>query len=108
MFLREMLDRALVKRLRDSDSETEEESSSSQSKKPSSDKPTDVLTADKPTEAPVRVTTHMQQSVCPVLCLGTDWVQMTFASICFPATPTQLFVSAATKIVSATNTLCLQ
>ncbi|XP_054470099.1 splicing factor YJU2 [Anoplopoma fimbria] len=50
---KEMLDRALVKRLRDSDSdsEREEESSSSQSKKPITDKPTDILTTVKPTEA---------------------------------------------------------
>ncbi|XP_054653287.1 splicing factor YJU2 isoform X2 [Dunckerocampus dactyliophorus] len=50
---KDMLERALVKRLQDSDSGSEEESSSSvnvQSKKPSSDKPTDILTADKPTE----------------------------------------------------------
>ncbi|XP_029316701.1 splicing factor YJU2 [Cottoperca gobio] len=49
---KEMLDRALMKRLRDSDSdsEKEEESSSSQSKKPSTDKPTDILTTVKPTE----------------------------------------------------------
>lgn len=52
-----MLDRALVKRLRDSDSdsEKEEEGSSSRSKESSTDKPTDILTTDKPTEAPVRV-----------------------------------------------------
>nr|XP_020442552.1 coiled-coil domain-containing protein 94 [Monopterus albus] len=43
---KEMLERALVKRLRDSDSEEEEESSS----KSSTDKPTDILTTDKPTE----------------------------------------------------------
>lgn len=50
---KEMLDRALVKRLRDSDSdsEKEEEGSSSQSKKLSPDKPTDILTTVKPTEA---------------------------------------------------------
>ncbi|KAK5857661.1 hypothetical protein PBY51_010889 [Eleginops maclovinus] len=50
---KEMLDRALVKRLRDSDSdsEKEEDSSSSQTKKPSTDKPTDILTTVKPTEA---------------------------------------------------------
>ncbi|KAM9340840.1 splicing factor YJU2 [Symphorus nematophorus] len=50
---REMLDRALVKRLRDSDSdsEKEEESSSSKSEKSSTDRPTDILTTDKPTEA---------------------------------------------------------
>ncbi|XP_022066842.1 splicing factor YJU2 [Acanthochromis polyacanthus] len=50
---KEMLDRALVKRLRDSDSdsEKEEESSSTQSMKSSSDKPTDILTTDKPPEA---------------------------------------------------------
>lgn len=62
LFNREMLERALVKRLResDSDSETEEESSSSkQSDKSSSDKPTDILTADKPTEAEVCIATHM-------------------------------------------------
>ncbi|XP_034530580.1 splicing factor YJU2 [Notolabrus celidotus] len=51
---KEMLDRALVKRLRDSDSDSEEEEedrSSSQSKTAFTDKPTDVLTTDKPTEA---------------------------------------------------------
>ncbi|XP_068558426.1 splicing factor YJU2 [Cebidichthys violaceus] len=50
---KEMLDRALVKRLRDSDSdsEREEESSSSESKKPSTDKPTDILTTIKPIES---------------------------------------------------------
>ncbi|KAM6917151.1 splicing factor YJU2 [Lycodopsis pacificus] len=50
---KEMLDRALVKRLRDSDSdsEREEESSSSESKKPSTDKPTDILTTVKPAES---------------------------------------------------------
>ncbi|XP_022606556.1 coiled-coil domain-containing protein 94 [Seriola dumerili] len=49
---KEMLDRALVKRLRDSDSDSEKEesSSSSQSNKPTTDKPTDILTTDKPTE----------------------------------------------------------
>ncbi|XP_018519039.1 splicing factor YJU2 [Lates calcarifer] len=49
---KEMLERALVKRLRDSDSgsEKEEESSSSQSNKSSTDKPTDILTDDKLTE----------------------------------------------------------
>ncbi|KAI4803863.1 hypothetical protein KUCAC02_025510 [Chaenocephalus aceratus] len=49
-----MLDRALVKRLRDSDSDSEkeeEDSSGSQAKKPSTDKPTDILTTLKPTEA---------------------------------------------------------
>ncbi|XP_042244466.1 splicing factor YJU2 [Thunnus maccoyii] len=48
---KEMLDRVLVKRLRDSDSESEEESSSTQSQGSSTDKPTDILTTDKPTEA---------------------------------------------------------
>ncbi|XP_061651568.1 splicing factor YJU2 isoform X1 [Phyllopteryx taeniolatus] len=52
---KDMLERALVKRLRDSDSENEEESNSSsrdvQSQETSNtDKPTDILTADKPTE----------------------------------------------------------
>ncbi|XP_029350465.1 splicing factor YJU2 [Echeneis naucrates] len=49
---KEMLERALVKRLRDSDSESEkeEEGSSSKAKKSSTDKPTDILTIDKPTE----------------------------------------------------------
>lgn len=49
---KDMLERALVKRLRDSDSESEkeEESSSSQSKNSSADKPTDILTTDKPVE----------------------------------------------------------
>ncbi|XP_040916769.1 splicing factor YJU2 [Toxotes jaculatrix] len=48
----EMLERALIKRLRDSDSdsEKEEESSSSHSDRSSTDKPTDILTTDKPTE----------------------------------------------------------
>lgn len=85
-FHREMLDRALVKRLRDSDSEKEEEeeeeSGSSQAKKSSTDKPTDVLTTDKPTEPQVHMTTQIQQSVCPIQCLATDWFQMTFANIC--------------------------
>lgn len=51
-----MLDRVLVKRLRDSDSdsEKEEESCSSQSKELGTDKPTDILTTVKPTEAQVR------------------------------------------------------
>ena len=52
-----MLDRALVKRLRDSDSDSEkeeEDSSGPQAKKPSTDKPTDILTTLKPTEAWVR------------------------------------------------------
>lgn len=81
-FLREMLDRALVKRLRDSDSESEkeEESSSSQAKTSSADKPTDILTSDKPTEAQVRVTTLIQQSIFPIRCL--DWVQITCANVC--------------------------
>ncbi|XP_029983465.1 splicing factor YJU2 isoform X1 [Sphaeramia orbicularis] len=49
---KEMLDRALVKRLRDSDSDSEEEScSSTQSKTSSTDKPTDILTTDKSTAA---------------------------------------------------------
>ncbi|XP_041810230.1 splicing factor YJU2 [Chelmon rostratus] len=51
---KEMLDRALVKRLRDSDSDSEKEeesSRSSQSNKSNTDKPTDILTIDKPTEA---------------------------------------------------------
>lgn len=51
---KEMLDRALVKRLRDSDSDSEKEeessSSSSESKRSSTDKPTDILTTDPPTE----------------------------------------------------------
>ena len=55
LFFREMLERALVKRLRDSDSdsEKEEECSSSQSKMSKTDKPTDILTTDKPAEAQV-------------------------------------------------------
>lgn len=49
---KEMLERALVKRLRDSDSDSEGEevsggSSSSQPKKSCADKPTDILTSDK-------------------------------------------------------------
>lgn len=53
--MKEMLDCALVKRLRDSDSdsdsEKEEEGSSEQSNKSGSDRPTDILTTDKLTEA---------------------------------------------------------
>lgn len=50
---KEMLERVLVKRLRDSDSdsESEEESSSTPLKKSSTDKPTDILTTEKPLEA---------------------------------------------------------
>ncbi|KAM6912386.1 splicing factor YJU2 [Xenentodon cancila] len=48
---REMLERALVKRLRDSDSDSEkEEESSHDSNKSSEDKPTDILTTDKTSE----------------------------------------------------------
>ncbi|XP_059205044.1 splicing factor YJU2 [Centropristis striata] len=49
---KEMLDRALVKRLRDSDSDSgeEEEGSSSETKNPNTHKPTDILTTDKPTD----------------------------------------------------------
>lgn len=43
---REMLDRALIKRLRDSDSEEETEDAEDQSRKPTADKPTDILTTD--------------------------------------------------------------
>ncbi|XP_034381434.1 splicing factor YJU2 [Cyclopterus lumpus] len=51
---KDMLERVLVKRLRDSDSdsEREEESSGSQAKKPITDNPTDVLTTTKPTDTP--------------------------------------------------------
>lgn len=49
---KEMLERVLVKRLRDSDSEEEEVNSRQQPNTTSSiDRPTDILTADKPTEA---------------------------------------------------------
>lgn len=47
------MDRALVKRLRDSDSEEEKEEEESGSKTAFTDKPTDVLTADRPTETQV-------------------------------------------------------
>lgn len=50
-----MLERAFVKRLRDSDSDSEEESNSLPSEKSSKDKPTDILTTDKTSE--VRVLT---------------------------------------------------
>lgn len=66
LFHREMLDRALVKRLRDSDSENEEESSSSSSntepKVASTDKPTDILTTVTTPEAQVCMTTDMSQN----------------------------------------------
>ncbi|XP_029612667.1 splicing factor YJU2 [Salmo trutta] len=48
---REMLERALVKRLRDSDSDSDQDSeSSSRPKKPSTDRPTDILTTDRLTD----------------------------------------------------------
>uniref|UniRef100_A0A4W5QY57 Splicing factor YJU2 n=1 Tax=Hucho hucho TaxID=62062 RepID=A0A4W5QY57_9TELE len=48
---REMLERALVKRLRDSDSDSDQESeSSNRPKKPSTDRPTDILTTDRLTD----------------------------------------------------------
>ncbi|XP_037097252.1 splicing factor YJU2 [Syngnathus acus] len=58
---KDMLDRALVKRLRDSDSENEEDASGNSgnvpSQKPSNtSNPTDILTDDKPTEAHGAVT----------------------------------------------------
>lgn len=61
LFHREMLERVLVKRLRDSDSdsEKEEESSTCQSKTSSTDKPTDILTTDETTETQVHLITHM-------------------------------------------------
>ena len=50
---RDMLERALVKRLRDSDSDPDEENSRTKPKRPSTDKPTDILTTDKPTDTQV-------------------------------------------------------
>ncbi|XP_031680109.1 splicing factor YJU2 [Oncorhynchus kisutch] len=48
---REMLERALVKRLRDSDSDSDQDGeSSSRPKKPSTDRPTDILTTDRLTD----------------------------------------------------------
>lgn len=51
---KEMLERALVKRLRDSDSDSdpgqEGESSSTKLNKPSVDRPTDILTTERPTD----------------------------------------------------------
>ncbi|KAK2900457.1 hypothetical protein QQF64_034501 [Cirrhinus molitorella] len=44
---KEMLDRALVKRLSDSDSEDETENSKDKSRKRTADKPTDILTTDE-------------------------------------------------------------
>lgn len=55
---REMLERALVKRLRDSDSDSDpdgESSSSTKPKRPTTDKPTDILTTDKPTDKPTDI-----------------------------------------------------
>ncbi|XP_050992514.1 splicing factor YJU2 [Labeo rohita] len=43
---KEMLERALVKRLRDSDSEEEAENAKDRGRKPTADKPTDILTTD--------------------------------------------------------------
>ncbi|KAM6960557.1 splicing factor YJU2 [Aplochiton taeniatus] len=47
---KEMLERVLVKRLRDSDSDQEGESSSTKPNRPSIDQPTDILTTDRPTD----------------------------------------------------------
>ncbi|XP_029901131.1 splicing factor YJU2 [Myripristis murdjan] len=50
---KDMLERALVKRLRDSDSDSEqEESSVTQPNTSNTDKPTDILTTDKPVQGP--------------------------------------------------------
>ncbi|KAI2667944.1 Splicing factor YJU2 [Labeo rohita] len=46
MLDQEMLERALVKRLRDSDSEEEAENAKDRGRKPTADKPTDILTTD--------------------------------------------------------------
>lgn len=67
VFHRDMLERVLVKRLRDSDSddsEREEESSSSQAEKPIADKPTDVLTTAKSADTPVRTRDPSHAAVC--------------------------------------------
>lgn len=49
---RDMLDRALVKRLRDSDSDSDEEKQNTKKRtSDTADKPTDILTTDKPTDA---------------------------------------------------------
>lgn len=79
MCYREMLERALVKRLRDSDSDSDQESeSSSRPKKPSTDRPTDILTTDRLTDPQVThtdqihtgLTIHVNQHayLCPVCC----------------------------------------
>ncbi|KAM9842285.1 splicing factor YJU2 [Aulostomus maculatus] len=49
--VKEMLDHVQVKRLRDSDSDSEEESGCTKTTKSRAENPTDILTADKPTEA---------------------------------------------------------
>ncbi|KAI4880628.1 hypothetical protein NFI96_021169 [Prochilodus magdalenae] len=56
---KEMLERALVKRLRDSDSDSdqEEENREDQQKKHSAEKPTDILTADRSTDSTVTAST---------------------------------------------------
>lgn len=51
---REMLERALVKRLRDSDSDSGQEEESSSTKRTNTDRPTDILTTDKPIDTQVR------------------------------------------------------
>lgn len=61
---RDMLERALVKRLRDSDSDNEEDGGSnsrdvSSQKSSNADNPTDILTADKPAETHVCITTQV-------------------------------------------------
>lgn len=56
-FFREMLERALVKRLSDSDSESdqEEEKGKKQPKRHAAENPTDILTTDKEMDAKVQL-----------------------------------------------------
>lgn len=56
VFFREMLERALVKRIRESDSDSEspdENTGKEQPKKQTTEKPTDILTTDKGTDIKV-------------------------------------------------------
>lgn len=62
--LSEMLERAFVKRLRDSDSDSEEESNSLMSKSTSEDKPTDILTTDKTSEVRTTAFSGVKFSYC--------------------------------------------
>lgn len=92
-----MLERVLVKRLRDSDSdnESEEESSSTQSQRSSTDKPTDILTTDKPIEAQVHMIFNQVCVLDQILCnyLGSNGICKPVSRFILPHLSARLLVS---------------